>query len=140
MASAAGYGAGHPPPLTPSQQPASAARPLGTAPVLDTGMAAGPGSPTPHARLPYATQEAFLLLLLHFHTLFMLLAEEIANVLLSATRPGFRCSIKKNKKAPETVASISALQRSRLVQRVLPQQIEIASRGRTAMSQEGRKA
>lgn len=47
---------------------------------------------------------------------------------------------KKLKKQLQASASISACRRSCLVQGVLPQQIEIASRGHTAMSQEGRKA
>lgn len=47
---------------------------------------------------------------------------------------------KKLKKQLQASASISAFRHSCLVQGVLPQQIEIASRGCTAMSQEGRKA
>ena len=84
-------------------------------------MAARLFTPTSHASLPRATQQALLLFLLDFNTLFMLLTKGIANVFLSVTGPSFICSInkKKKKKAPKAVASISALQRSRLVQWVL---------------------
>lgn len=97
MGSAPGYGAEHLPPSTPSRQPASAGRHLGTEPMLYTGTAAGAFSPTPHTSLPRTTQEAFLLLLLHFNTLFTLPTKGTANVFLSVTHPGFRCSIEKQK-------------------------------------------
>ena len=102
MSSESGYRAQHLPPSTPSQQPVSAGRPLGTEPTLDMGMAAGLFSPTPHASLPRTTQEAFLLLLLHFNTLFMLPTNGIANVFLSVTRSGFRGSILKKKESSKS--------------------------------------